>query len=157
MLLEQHGRFPNKWAEIAKALPGRTDVDVAWGAELSGVDWSADEELEYAGRYLCALAQHGCRSFVSNAHATEVGVAILGGVMPVPLTRPAAGRTLARCSYTSSSFSHYVHYLFDEIWLLARGRIKVAGPGQDPRSTSLPVLSPCSEEVTLFGAPRLWR
>ena len=102
---------------------GRTDVDVAWGAELSGVDWSANEELEYAGRYLCALAQHGCRSFVSNAHATEVGVAILGGVMPVPLTRPAAGRTLARGSYTSSCFSHYVHYLFDEIWLLARGRL----------------------------------
>jgi len=96
---------------------------VAWGSELASLDWSANEEMEYAGRYLCALAQHGCHGFVANAHATEAGVAVLDGAMPLPLTRPAARRTLARGSYTSSAFSHYVHYLLDEIWLVASGRL----------------------------------
>ena len=45
-------------------------VRIAWGRELLALDWEANADLAYAGRYLCALAQP-ITAWVSSASATR--------------------------------------------------------------------------------------
>ena len=96
------------------------DTFIAWGDELLSIDWAwcGGDDGAYAGRYLTQFVDCGCDAMVSNAHGTEVGVAMLGGDIPIPLTRPlpcTSRARLRRGAYTSSAYSHFVHMGADEV------------------------------------------
>lgn len=103
-------------SESAREVPRESTLTVHWGRELLRLPWGTTEELSFSGRFLCGLASSDLRTYIRNAHATEVGAVLLNGEVALPLTRPSG----ARCrgdglrSYTSSAYAHYVDLAADE-------------------------------------------
>ena len=98
---------------------------ILWSRELSDTgslweqagspDSAVNDECRYASRFLRMLIHDGPDHFIANADGVEMGIALLGGQVPLPLSRPRAGRSLTpHTSYTASPFAHFVQYVEDE-------------------------------------------
>ena len=76
-----------------------------------------DDDLAYAKRYLRLLVRDGADVHVANADGVVCGVALLGGRVPLPLSKPRSDRVVShrRCSYTTSAYAQFAQYVEDEV------------------------------------------